>query len=87
MLYNIYPWERTDNLYVLIKRMKDKIHFPPLNIAEWLQMLIIGMINVDEEQRFSIKEVGEVIKANTIGLMIDWGKKNNKDKKEEEEEN
>jgi len=55
MLYNIYPWEKTDNLYVLTQRMKEQINYPPnVKIPEWLRKLMSGMLNVDEAKRLSI---------------------------------
>jgi serine/threonine protein kinase len=29
MLFNLYPWERTDNFVVLLERMKKPLAFPP----------------------------------------------------------
>jgi serine/threonine-protein kinase ULK/ATG1 len=29
MLYNIYPWEKTDNIIILMQKLKEAINFSP----------------------------------------------------------
>jgi serine/threonine-protein kinase ULK/ATG1 len=29
MLYNIYPWEKTDNIIILMQKLKEVINFSP----------------------------------------------------------
>lgn len=62
MLFNLYPWERTDNIMVLTERMKLPIDFPPhIKISSWLKKLLIDMLTIDEFKRISMKQVTEVI--------------------------
>ncbi len=66
MLCNLYPWERTDNIMVLVQRMKDMIIFPPnIKISDWLKTLIRDMLNIDEAKRVSMKQVQKRIHTNT----------------------
>lgn len=58
MLYNLYPWERTENIVVLTSRMKEPIVFPPhIQVSKWLKDLIVEMITIDEFKRIGIKQV------------------------------
>lgn len=58
MLYNLYPWEKTENILILIDRMKKPIDFPPhIKVSSWLKDLLMGMMRIDEAKRFSIKQV------------------------------
>lgn len=69
MLYNIYPWEKTDNIMVLTKRMKENIEFPPKpKVSDWIKEMIRGMLTIDESKRYYISEVKKIILGNT-GLM------------------
>ncbi len=62
MLYNLYPWEKTDNLFQLTKRMKEPINFPPnIKVSDWIKQMIRGMLEVDEAKRLSIYEVKKII--------------------------
>jgi serine/threonine protein kinase len=64
ILFNLFPWEKTDNLNVLIDRMKGEILFPPnIKISGWLKDMIKGMLTVTEAERLSIKEVVEIIRT------------------------
>ena len=48
ILFNLYPWERTDNIHALIERMKKDILFPPhIEVDEWLKDLIRGMMTIE----------------------------------------
>ena len=65
MLYNLYPWEKTDNIVVLTTRMKQPIDFPPhIKVSNWLKQLVVEMMNIDEMKRISIKQVLEIIVKN-----------------------
>lgn len=62
----MFVWEKTENLSILIERMRNEIYFPPhINVSEWLKKLIKGMLEVDEENRLSIKEVISIIIKNS----------------------
>lgn len=62
MLFNLYPWERTDNIMVLVDHMKKPIDFPPhIKISPWLKKLLVDMLTIDEYKRIPIKQVLEVI--------------------------
>jgi len=62
MLFNLYPWELTDNINILIDRMKKSIDFPPhIQISPWLRNLLVQMLTIDEFKRISIKQVLEAI--------------------------
>ena len=63
ILFNLYPWERTDNIQSLIERMKKDILFPPhIEVDDWLKDLIRGMMTIEEEERLSIKDVVQILK-------------------------
>ena len=48
ILYNLYPWEKTENIKSLLEKMSSKIVFPPhIEVDEWLKDLIRGMITVE----------------------------------------
>lgn len=48
LLYNLYPWEKTDNIVVLINRMKEPIDFPPhIQVSPWLKQLMTQMMTID----------------------------------------
>lgn len=48
VLYNLYPWQKTDNIMVLVDRMKKPFDFPPnIAISEWTKQLIREMLTVD----------------------------------------
>lgn len=48
MLYNIYPWEKTDNIIILMQKMKEVINFNPnVKVSEWLRLMIRGMLTID----------------------------------------
>lgn len=58
VLYNLYPWQKTDNIMVLVDRMKKPFDFPPnIAISEWTKQLIREMLTVDESKRVSINHV------------------------------
>jgi serine/threonine-protein kinase ULK/ATG1 len=48
MLYNIYPWQKTDNILVLIERMKKPFDFPPnIDVSPCIKDLLKGMLTID----------------------------------------
>lgn len=48
VLFNLYPWEKTENIVVLTTRMKQPIEFPPhIKISTWLKQLIADMMTID----------------------------------------
>lgn len=48
VLYNLYPWQKTDNIMVLVDRMKKPFDFSPtIAISEWVKQLIREMLTVD----------------------------------------
>ena len=58
ILFNLFPWEKTDHLNVLVERMHSEIKFPPhINVDPWLKDTIKGMLTVPEADRLSIKQV------------------------------
>ena len=62
MLYNLYPWQKTDNIMVLIERMKKPFDFPPnIEVSEWVKQLLRNMLTIDEAKRISIKQVLELL--------------------------
>lgn len=64
MLYNLYPWHRTENILVLLERMKEVLYFPPnVKVQDWIKVLIKDMLTVDEEKRASMKEVQKRIET------------------------
>ena len=49
--------------------MREPINFPQnKKLAEWIQQMIKGMLNVDEAKRFSISEVKKLIQTNTSAM-------------------
>lgn len=73
MLFNLYPWERTDNIMVLIERMKKPIDFPPhIKISDWLKQLLMGMMSIDEFKRISMKQVLESLLAENKEMDLEW---------------
>ncbi len=72
MLYNLYPWEKTDNIVVLIERMKKPIDFPPhIKVSPWLKDLMMNMMKIDEFKRFSIKQVLEILQAQSSKMDLE----------------
>jgi serine/threonine-protein kinase ULK/ATG1 len=62
MLYNLYPWMKTENIVVLVERMKKPFDFPPnVDVPSWLKQLMRDMLTIDEAKRISIKQVVEVL--------------------------
>ena len=62
MLYNLYPWEKTDNINSLLQKINQEILFPPhREVDEWLKDMIRGMLTVDENSRLSIKNIVEIL--------------------------
>jgi polo-like kinase 4 len=58
MIYNLMPWERTDNILVLVERMRKPLEFPPhIKISDWIKQLLREMLTIDESKRASIKRV------------------------------
>jgi serine/threonine protein kinase len=71
MLYNLYPWEKTDNIVVLTTRMKQPIDFPPhIKVSPWLKQLIVEMMTIDEYKRINMKQVLEILNKNSEGMDI-----------------
>jgi len=72
VLYNLYPWEKTENIVVLTTRMKQPIDFPPhIKISPWLKQLISDMMTIDESKRIGIKQVLEIILKNSKDMDIE----------------
>lgn len=72
MLYNLYPWEKTDNIVVLINRMKEPIIFPPhIKVSPWLKQLMAEMMTIDEFKRIGIKQVLEVIQTKSAQMDLE----------------
>lgn len=62
MLYNLLPWERTDNVLVLLERMRKPLEFPPaIKVSDWIKQLLRDMLTVDEAKRISMKQVREIL--------------------------
>jgi serine/threonine protein kinase len=62
MLYNLYPWQKTDNIMILVERMKKPFDFPPnIDVSEWLKQVLRGMLTIDEGKRWPIKQVLDVL--------------------------
>lgn len=71
MLFNLYPWERTENMIVLIDRMKKPIEFPPnIKISAWLKQLLVNMMTIDEFKRIGMKQVLEAIQKNSQAMDL-----------------
>lgn len=69
VLYNLYPWQKTDNIMVLVDRMKKPFDFPPnIEVAEWIKQLLRGMLTIDESKRSSIKQVLETLQKEGMEL-------------------
>lgn len=69
MLYNLYPWQKTDNIVVLIERMKKPFDFPPnVNVSPSIKQLLRDMLNIDESKRLSIKEVLGILGGESMDL-------------------
>ena len=70
VLYNMFPWEKTEHLHVLIERMKKDVAFPPhIAVSEWLKQLMKGMLTIDEASRISIKEVVNIMRKSSPHMM------------------
>lgn len=62
MLYNLMPWERTDNVLILLERMRKPLEFPPaIKVSSWIKQLLRDMLTVDETKRISMKQVHEIL--------------------------
>ena len=71
MLYNLYPWEKTENILVLIDRMKKPIDFPPhIKVSPWLKDLM-EMMKIDEFKRLSIKNVLEILQVQSSKMDLE----------------
>ena len=47
ILYNLYPWEKTENVHALLQRMQNEIMFPPhIEVSKEIRGLIQGMLTV-----------------------------------------
>ena len=58
LLYNLYPWQKTENIMVLVERMKKPFDFPPnIVVSKWVKQLLCEMLTIDEAKRISIKKV------------------------------
>jgi len=72
MLYNLYPWEKTENILVLIDRMKKPIDFPPhIKVSPWLKDLMMEMMKIDEFKRLSIKKVLEILQVQSSKMDLE----------------
>lgn len=72
MLFNLYPWQRTDNINVLTDRMKQPIDFPPhIKISAWLKKLMMDMMTIDEFKRISMKQVLQTLQAETKEMDLE----------------
>jgi serine/threonine protein kinase len=72
VLFNLYPWERTENILVLVERMKHPIDFPPhIKVSAWLKDLMVQMMTIDEFKRISIKKVQDIIRAETNQMELE----------------
>lgn len=72
MLYNLYPWQKTDNIMVLVERMRKPFDFPPnIEVAEWIKHLLRGMLNIDEGKRCSIKEVLDTLQKECKEMEVE----------------
>lgn len=72
VLYNLYPWQKTDNIMVLIERMKKPFDFPPnIETSEWVKHLLRGMMTIDEGKRCSIKEVLDVLQKESKEMDLE----------------
>ena len=72
MLYNLYPWERTENIVVLTSSMKQKIQFPPhIQVSKWLKDLITEMMTVDESKRIGIKQALDILLKNSKDMDLE----------------
>lgn len=66
MLYNLYPWQKTDNIVVLVERMKKPFDFPPnIEVSANTKQLLRGMLTIDEAKRISIKQVLEALQKDS----------------------
>ena len=72
MLYNLYPWEKTENIVVLTTRMKQPIDFPPhIQVSKWLKNLISEMMNIDESKRLGIKQALDILQKNSKDMDLE----------------
>ena len=71
ILYNLYSWEKTENILVLIDRMKKPIGFPPhIKVSPWLKDLM-EMMKIDEFKRLSIKKVLEILQVQSSKMDLE----------------
>jgi len=65
VLFDVIPWEKNENIVKLASSMQQELVVPPKpEIDNWLKNLIKGMLMVDESNRFSIKQVRDIIEKN-----------------------